>query len=211
MRKISCAGQKHFDQLKSEPCPTYNSALRLPRWRWPVMRLWRLNVYGAIMSTMLLDTTILKSFWCSTMQSYQKLSTKVVSTLVLFVTTYLFESGFSSPLHLKKNKYRNRLNPSNDLCVGLNKCVKVWADNLREVAKKSLGWLLMSSKVWKFNSTLSAFCCVFSGPNVMSRAATSWYFRAGKWLYATTKFVFKLRGVIARSPLGWWAWLRVVI
>jgi len=110
MRKISCAGQKHFDQLKSEPGPTCNSALQLPRWRWPVMQLWRLNVYGAIMSTLLLDSTILESFLCSTMQSYQKLSTKVVSTLVLFVTTYLFESGFSVPLHLKKNKYRNRLN-----------------------------------------------------------------------------------------------------
>ena len=65
-----------------KPDPTYNSALRLPRWRLLVMPLWRLNVYGAIMATLLFDaTTILKSFWCSTMQSYQKLSTKVLSTL----------------------------------------------------------------------------------------------------------------------------------
>jgi len=63
-----------------------------------------------------------------------KIEYKVVFTLVPFETTYLFESGFSSPLHLKK-KHRNRLNPSNDLCVALNKCVKVWADNLREAAK----------------------------------------------------------------------------
>jgi len=54
MRKILCAGPKHFDQLKSstparteKPDPTYNYALRLPRWRWPVMRLWR-YVYGDV-------------------------------------------------------------------------------------------------------------------------------------------------------------------
>jgi len=117
---------------------------------------------------------------------------KIVSTLVPFETTYLFESGFSSALHLKKNKYRNRLNPS-------KVCVKVWADNFREAAKMSLGWFLMSSKAWKLNSMLSAFCCVFSGPNVTSRAATSWYFRVGKWLYVITKFVFK---TIVQSPPG---------
>jgi len=46
-----------------------------------------------------------------------------VFTLVPFEITYLFESGFSFPLHLKKNKYQNRLNPLNDLCVAMNKCV----------------------------------------------------------------------------------------
>jgi len=58
--------------------------------------------YGTIMAKLLFDDTELKSFWCSTMQSYQKLSTKVPSNLVLFVTTYLFESWFSSILNLKK-------------------------------------------------------------------------------------------------------------
>jgi len=63
--------------------PTYNSVLRLPRWKWPVMRLWRLSGYGTIMATLLLVATILESFWCSTMQSYQKLSTKALPTPAL--------------------------------------------------------------------------------------------------------------------------------
>jgi len=50
----------------------------------------------------LFDATELKSIWCSIIQSYQKLSTKVLSALVLFVTIYLFESGFSSLLHFEK-------------------------------------------------------------------------------------------------------------
>jgi len=54
------------------------------------------------MATLLFDAAILESFWSSTMQNYQKLSTKVLSSLVLFVTTDLFESGFSALLHLKK-------------------------------------------------------------------------------------------------------------
>jgi len=79
MRKLVCRP----DQLKSKPGPTRKArpklqlcaALRLPRWRLPVMRLWFLNVYGAIMATLLFDKTILN------MQNYQKLSTKVLSTL----------------------------------------------------------------------------------------------------------------------------------
>jgi len=35
-----------------------------------------LNVYDAIMARLLFDATEFKSFWCSTMQSYQTLSTK---------------------------------------------------------------------------------------------------------------------------------------
>jgi len=39
------------------------------------------------------------------MQSYQKLSTKALSILLTFATTYLCESGFSFLLHVK-NKYQ---------------------------------------------------------------------------------------------------------
>jgi len=97
MRKILCVGPKHFDQLKSESGPAYNSALRLPRWRWPVMRLWRLNVYGAIIATLLFDATERKSFCCSTMKSYKKLSTTVLSIPVdlcnnIFVQIWIFLS-----------------------------------------------------------------------------------------------------------------------
>jgi len=57
-KKKLCAGPKHFDQLKSESDPNRNSThLQLCSavtwWRWPVMRLWRLNTYGAIMATLL--------------------------------------------------------------------------------------------------------------------------------------------------------------
>jgi len=60
---------------------SYNSALQLPCWRWPVMWLSRLNVYDAIMA-ILFDATELESFWCSTIQTFQKLSTKVLCTLI---------------------------------------------------------------------------------------------------------------------------------
>jgi len=44
----------------------------------------------------------LKRLWCLIMKSYQKFSTKALSILVLFTTTYLCESGFSFLLHLKR-------------------------------------------------------------------------------------------------------------
>jgi len=82
--KILCAGPTHFDQLslnparpkKPSPTKSNNSELWLLRWRWQVMRLWRLNVYGAFIATLLFDATILESFWCSAMQSYQKIEYK---------------------------------------------------------------------------------------------------------------------------------------
>jgi len=84
--KILCAGPTHFDQLSlnparpKKPSPTNNSELWLLRWRWQVMRLWRLNVYGAFIATLLFDATILESFWCSAVQSYQKIEYKILST-----------------------------------------------------------------------------------------------------------------------------------
>ena len=56
------------------------------------------------------------------MQSYQKLSTKHRSILMSFAATCLCESGFSSLIYLK-NKYRNRLNTSNNLRVALSNCL----------------------------------------------------------------------------------------
>jgi len=63
----------------------------------------------------MIDFHEIVDFRCSNMQSYQKLSTKI---LVPFALTYLCVSVLYSPLHLK-NKYRNRLNSSNDLRVAL--------------------------------------------------------------------------------------------
>jgi len=42
-----------------------------------VSALWRLNVYDTVMARLLVDVTEVKSFCCSTMQNYLKLSTKV--------------------------------------------------------------------------------------------------------------------------------------
>jgi len=70
---------------------------------------------------LLFDGAEPESFWDSTMQSYKKLSKNLVF-FVPFVTTHLYEFRFSSLLHLK-NKYRNRLNPSDDLRVALSNCV----------------------------------------------------------------------------------------
>jgi len=44
-----------------------------------VSALCHLNFYGAIMARLLFDARELESFWCSTRQNYQKLSTKVLT------------------------------------------------------------------------------------------------------------------------------------
>jgi len=54
------------------------------------------------MAVSLLDATKLEIFCCSSTQCYQKLGTKVLCALVLFVTTYLIEYGCSSLLHVTK-------------------------------------------------------------------------------------------------------------
>jgi len=51
------------------------------------------------------------------------ISTKSPSILVPFATTYLCESEFSFLLIHLKNKYRIRLNPSDDLRVFPSNCV----------------------------------------------------------------------------------------
>jgi len=84
-----------------------------------ISTLWRLKVYGTIKARFLFDA-ITKSFWCSSMLNYQNLS---IDSRIPFYSNALYssiicESGFSSLLHLI-NKYRNRLNPSNDLCMAL--------------------------------------------------------------------------------------------
>jgi len=94
----------------------------------------------------------------STTQSYKELSTNALSILVPFATTYLYEFGLSSLLHLE-NKYRNRLNLSNDLRVALSNCVLRYERMISaKQQQKSLGLFLMTTKVWKLNSTLSIFC-----------------------------------------------------
>jgi len=52
-----------------------------------VNALWYLNVYDEIMKILLFGATEYMSFWCSTMPSYQKLSTKALSILEPFTTT----------------------------------------------------------------------------------------------------------------------------
>jgi len=84
--------------------------------------LWRSNVCGAIMARLLFDCVEHERFWWSIMWSYQKLCTKALFILVPFAATHLCESRFSSLLYLK-NKYRDCLNPSNDLRVALSSCV----------------------------------------------------------------------------------------
>ena len=54
------------------------------------------------------DAAKLERFWCSTLKSYPKLSTKALTILVPFATIkYLCESTLFSLLHLKTN-YQNQ-------------------------------------------------------------------------------------------------------
>jgi len=73
------------------------------------------------MAGLLFDATELKSFYCSTMQNYLKLSTKALSILVHFATTHFWKSGFSLLLHLKK--ISELFEPSKDLRMVLSDCV----------------------------------------------------------------------------------------
>ena len=43
----------------------------------------------------------LSHFWSSMLTSYPKLSTEALRVIVLFVSTYLCESGFSALIHIK--------------------------------------------------------------------------------------------------------------
>ena len=125
MRKISCAGQKHFDQLKSEPGTSRKARPDLQLCAAVTV----LKMAGdAIVTFKCLWRNYVdlvawyynsRKFLVFNHAKLPKIEYKIVFILVPFDTTYLFKSGFSSPLHLKKNKYRNRLNPSNDMCVAL--------------------------------------------------------------------------------------------
>jgi len=45
---------------------------------------------------------------------------KIVSTLVPFETTYLFESGFSSTLHLKQKQVSEPFEPFKSVCQDMS-------------------------------------------------------------------------------------------
>jgi len=69
------------------------------------------------MARLLFDSTEteLYSFWCSIMQSYQKLSTKALSILVPLATAYFCVCRFSSLFIWKTS-----MNTSNNLRVALS-------------------------------------------------------------------------------------------
>ena len=60
------------------------------------------------------DSNSLISFWCKIVDSYKRIAASVVKILLLFPSTYLCKSGFSSMLSIK-TKYRYRLNVEDDL------------------------------------------------------------------------------------------------
>jgi hypothetical protein len=62
----------------------------------------------------------LTEFWLARRKDYPLISDKAVKFLLLFSTTYLCESGFSSMIY-KKNKYGNRLSTEPDLRLKLTK------------------------------------------------------------------------------------------
>jgi len=71
-------------------------------------------------------------------------TTKGLSILVPFATTYFCESRFSS-IDVKK-KYRNPLNPLNNLRLALSNCVRRY-ERIIKTAKNSLDLFLTRSKV----------------------------------------------------------------
>ena len=60
----------------------------------------------------------LETFWCSVQTEYPALAKRALQVLVPFATTWLCESGFSSLIYFKY-KYRNALDPENDLRIVL--------------------------------------------------------------------------------------------
>ena len=102
------------------------------------------------------------------MQSYQKLSTK---TCLFWCPLQRHESGFSSLLHLK-NKYQNRLNPSNDLWVARVTVCQGMSGHFRKSSnKKAISFdhqdvIQITIKIRKLKSATECFllCCVVSRP-----------------------------------------------
>jgi len=118
------------------------------------------------MRRLLFDAIELESFWCSNMQSCQKLSSKALCILVHFATTHLCESRFSSLLHFE-NKYRNHMNSLIDLRVALSNCVAKHERIISEMQqRKVMCVFLKNSDVWKLTVKVSVFCCFVSRPGL---------------------------------------------
>ncbi len=62
----------------------------------------------------------LDMFWCAQLQTFPQLAGRALEVLMPFATTYLFEAGFSTLLHIK-TKARNRLDASDDMRLSLSK------------------------------------------------------------------------------------------
>ncbi|XP_051784720.1 protein ZBED8-like [Erpetoichthys calabaricus] len=65
---------------------------------------------------LLYESSSLETFCCNVQTGYSTLAKRALKVLVPFATTWLCELGFSSLLYIK-NKYRNALNPENDLRI----------------------------------------------------------------------------------------------
>ena len=68
---------------------------------------------------LLYESSSLETFWCSVQTKYPALAKRALQVLVTFATTWLCESEFSSLIYIK-NKYRNALDPENDLRIVLS-------------------------------------------------------------------------------------------
>ena len=61
-------------------------------------------------------------FWCGLVEEFPMLTKHALEVIVPFITTYLFEAGFSSLL-TTKTKLRTRLVPKDDMRVALSMTV----------------------------------------------------------------------------------------
>ena len=62
------------------------------------------------------ETKNLTQFWLIMQSSYSTLSAEAIKVLLPFTTSYLCEVGFSAMTTIK-NKYRNKLQVENSLCL----------------------------------------------------------------------------------------------
>ena len=60
----------------------------------------------------------LATFWCAQLQMFPQLEKSALKILVLFATTYLCETEFSTPVSIN-TKPRNRLDPGDDMSVAI--------------------------------------------------------------------------------------------
>jgi len=68
------------------------------------------------------QTKNLIEFWCSLTMAYPRAVSRAMKFLILFATTYLCESGFSTIITIK-TKSRNRLDIKDDMRVALSNTV----------------------------------------------------------------------------------------